>query len=90
MLLLMAFFRNRPADLGIRPFGAPDSEAHTREAERDPALERLREAGVRITNPDREPFRAAARSVYEEWADRVGGMARIEAILGLGESEPVR
>ena len=59
-------------------------------AEADSALERLREAGVRISSPDREPFRAVARSVYEEWADRVGGMARIEAILGLGESEPVR
>jgi TRAP-type C4-dicarboxylate transport system substrate-binding protein len=59
-------------------------------AESDLALERLREAGVTISTPDTQPFRAAAQSVYEEWADRVGGMARIEAILGRGESEPVR
>ena len=55
-------------------------------AEADSALVRLQEAGVRITAPDREPFRNAARGLYEEWADRVGGMARIEAIRALGES----
>ena len=54
--------------------------------EADSALERLREAGVRISSPDREPFRAAARRVYEDWADRVGGMARLEEILSLGDS----
>jgi TRAP-type C4-dicarboxylate transport system substrate-binding protein len=59
-------------------------------AEADAALQRLREAGVTISNPDRGPFRAAARSVYEEWADEVGGMARIEEILDLAESVDVR
>ena len=43
-----------------------------------------------ISNPDREPFRAAARSVYEEWADRVGGMAKIEEILSMGASGSAR
>ena len=50
-------------------------------AEADSALGRLREAGVRITTPDRAPFRAAARRVYEEWAGEVGGMASIQKIL---------
>jgi TRAP-type C4-dicarboxylate transport system substrate-binding protein len=50
----------------------------------------LREAGVTISSPDKEPFRAAARTVYEEWADRVGGMEKIEAILDRGEAESVR
>lgn len=50
-------------------------------AEADSALERLRKAGVEITDPDREPFRKAARKVYEEWAGEVGGMARIREIL---------
>ena len=59
-------------------------------AEADSALQRLREAGVRISSPDREPFRAAAQSVYEEWGHRVGGMDRIEAILALGDSVTVR
>jgi len=48
-------------------------------AQTSPAMQA---AGVRISAPDREPFRAAARSVYEDWAHRVGGMDRIEAILG--------
>jgi TRAP-type C4-dicarboxylate transport system substrate-binding protein len=59
-------------------------------AEAESALERLREAGVRISSPDREPFRAAARGVYEEWADRVGGMATIDAIRDLATSERSR
>ncbi len=54
-------------------------------AEADSALERLREEGVSISSPDREPFRAATRGVYRDWADRVGGMTTIEAILERGE-----
>ena len=49
-------------------------------AEADSAFERLRQAGVKVSTPDREPFRTAAIRVHEEWADRVGGMAKIEAI----------
>ncbi|MGD8329648.1 MAG: TRAP transporter substrate-binding protein [Acidobacteriota bacterium] len=59
-------------------------------AEAEAALERLRSAGVTISIPDREPFRAAAQDVYREWAERVGGMEAIEAILALGDSGPVR
>jgi TRAP-type C4-dicarboxylate transport system substrate-binding protein len=55
-------------------------------AEADSALERLREAGVTIITPDRGPFRDAARSLYEEWADRVGGIEKIETILALADS----
>lgn len=55
-------------------------------AEADSALGRLRTAGVRVTIPDREPFRAAARTIYEAWADRVGGMERIEAIRAMSAS----
>jgi tripartite ATP-independent transporter DctP family solute receptor len=55
-------------------------------AESDSALERLREAGVSITTPDRDPFRRAAQGVYEEWADEVGGMARIEEIMAMSDS----
>ncbi len=59
-------------------------------AEADSALKRIREAGVTISRPDRAPFRAAARTVYENWADRVGGMAKIEAILRTGEAATPR
>jgi TRAP-type C4-dicarboxylate transport system substrate-binding protein len=55
-------------------------------AEADSVLRTLQEEGVRITYPDRGPFRAAARGVYRDWAQRVGGMEKIEEILSLGES----
>ena len=45
------------------------------------ALRELEASGVQITLPDRTPFRQAARRVYIEWADRVGGMELIERIL---------
>lgn len=50
-------------------------------AEADSALQQLRDAGVQVSFPDREPFRQAALAVYAAWADRVGGMHRIEQIL---------
>ena len=53
-------------------------------AEADSALQHLREAGVTITHPDRGPFREAARRVYQEWAEAVGGMTRIQEILESG------
>ena len=40
MLVLMAFFRNIPSDIGSRAFGAPESEAPP--VERDPKQEMLR------------------------------------------------
>ena len=40
MLSLMAFFRNRPSDIGVRAIGAPESEVVA--AARDPEVERLR------------------------------------------------
>ena len=47
MIVLMAFFRNRPADIGTRPFGAPASERAM--AELDPVLERLRVKAFRTS-----------------------------------------
>ncbi|GIS92932.1 MAG: hypothetical protein CM1200mP22_01690 [Dehalococcoidia bacterium] len=40
MLVLMAFFRNRPADINIRPFGAPQTEEVA--VVRDRVMERMR------------------------------------------------
>jgi tripartite ATP-independent transporter DctP family solute receptor len=51
-------------------------------AEADSALAKLQEAGVRVSYPDREPFREAARTIYSDWADRVGGIQLINEILG--------
>ena len=50
-------------------------------AETDSALARLREIGVEISFPNREPFREAARAVYAAWAERVGGLELIEEVL---------
>ena len=90
VVMSRSFYDNLPAeDRGVIDRAARAMILQQRSwyrAEADSALVRLQEAGVRITTPDREPFRAAARGLYEEWADRVGGMARIEAIRALGES----
>jgi tripartite ATP-independent transporter DctP family solute receptor len=52
----------------------------------DSAQQRLAEEGVQISHPDRGPFRDAARSVYRDWAARVGGMEKIHEILGFAGS----
>jgi len=82
-----------PADRGVIDAAARAMILQQRSwyrAEADAALERLRAAGVRISIPDREPFRAVARSVYEDWAHEVGGMERIEEILALANSPTSR
>jgi len=76
-----------PADRGVIDEAARAMVLQERaeyRAAADSALQELRAAGVTITRPDREPFRAAARAVYQEWAPRVGGMDRIQEILDLG------
>jgi tripartite ATP-independent transporter DctP family solute receptor len=44
-------------------------------------LESVKTEGVEVTLPDREPFREASKRVYQEWADRIGGMDLIDKIL---------
>lgn len=48
------------------------------------ALDELEEAGVEITHPDRQPFRAAAERVWRQARDRVDGEL-IEAIVSAAE-----
>ena len=45
------------------------------------AMSKLINEGVEITVPDRNPFVEASQKVYEEWADKVGGMDLIEGII---------
>jgi TRAP-type C4-dicarboxylate transport system substrate-binding protein len=45
------------------------------------ALLELVKQGVKITFPDRGPFLEASQKVYEEWAQKVGGMDLIERII---------
>jgi len=44
-------------------------------------LEKLKDAGVHITYPDRKDFSEASIEVYENWAYRVGGLDLIEQII---------
>jgi len=44
-------------------------------------LEKLKDAGVCIAYPDRKDFSEASLEVYENWADRVGGLDLIEQII---------
>ena len=79
------FYERLPEDLrGIVDEAASRMIARERqwyaEAEAS-ALQRLEDEGVRITRPDRGPFRRAARQVYSDWGERVGGPALIKRIL---------
>lgn len=47
-------------------------------------LEKLKAEDVHITEPDRAPFEAAAQTVYDKWADKVGGKEKIDEILNYG------
>jgi TRAP-type C4-dicarboxylate transport system substrate-binding protein len=61
-----------------------DLEDYERQLYTSVDAERLRDleaAGVTITYPARQPFVDAAQKVYDEWADRVGGRDRINAII---------
>lgn len=45
------------------------------------SLNLLKEEGINITYPNLEPFREAARKVYEKWADQVGGIEKIDEVI---------
>ncbi len=44
-------------------------------------LEKLKEEGVQFTSPSRQPFAKTSRTVYKDWASKVGGMDLIEKII---------
>ncbi|MFC2161545.1 TRAP transporter substrate-binding protein [Acidobacteriota bacterium] len=51
-------------------------------SENDKAVfDMLKNENIEFTTPAREPFAEASRIVYENWAERVGGMGLIEKIL---------
>ena len=50
------------------------------EAEQE-AMAHLIEAGVKLSFPDRHPFIDASQKVYQQWADRVGGLELIKMIV---------
>jgi tripartite ATP-independent transporter DctP family solute receptor len=50
-------------------------------ASEDEYLEKLKEANVNITYPDKAPFKEASQTAYEQFYDKVGGKEKIDAIL---------
>ena len=46
-------------------------------------IDDLAKRGMEVIYPDLEPFRSVAKSVWEKYADRVGGMKRIERVVEL-------
>jgi len=53
-------------------------------AEQARALEEAVEGGAIVHQPDRDAWRAAMDPIWAAWADRVGGMERIEAVAAAG------
>ena len=51
----------------------------------DECYQKLVDAGVNITEPDAEPFKQAAQTVWEEYADEVGGMDLINSIEDMAQ-----
>lgn len=47
----------------------------------DDYLAELEKLGVNITYPDRAPFKEASKEAYEKFAEQVGGMDKIEAVI---------
>ena len=66
-----------------REFIEKERELYT--ASEDECLELLKQEGVNITEPDRQPFIDAAQTVYDQWADEVGGRDKIDAIINFGQ-----
>jgi tripartite ATP-independent transporter DctP family solute receptor len=56
-----------------------ERDLYTRVSEQK--FEQLKAAGVKITYPDIAPFKEASKLVYEKWADRVGGLKKINEIV---------
>lgn len=60
-----------------------DEEWAGYEAAEATSLETLKANGIKITTPDKEPFREASKTVWSEFADKFGGMEKIDEILNL-------
>ena len=85
VIMSKAFYDRLPPDLReLVDRTVQDLEDYERQLYTDVDEQRLRdleEAGGIITYPERQPFVDAAQVVYREWADRVGGRERIDAIV---------
>ncbi len=85
VIMSKAFYDRLPPDLQqLVDRTVRDLEAYERQLYTDVDAQRLQDleaAGVTITYPGRQSFVDAAQIVYDEWADRVGGRDKIDAII---------
>ena len=54
-------------------------------AEQDASLQAAVDAGATVVRPDPGPWREAMAAFWQDYADRVGGMEKIQAILDTAE-----
>jgi tripartite ATP-independent transporter DctP family solute receptor len=85
VLMSKAFYDRLPPDLQeLVDTTLMDLVDHERQLYADvdaQRLDQLIEAGVTVTYPDRAAFVAASATVYDAWAERLGGREMIDAIL---------
>ena len=58
-----------------------DEEWAGYEAAEETSLETLKANGIQITTPDKAPFREASETVWNEFADKFGGIEKINEIV---------
>lgn len=85
ILISKVFFEKMPADLQKL---VSDTAKETAKVERkmhneysEEKFKLLEAEGVNVTYPDRGDFREASKVVYEKWADKVGGMEKINEVI---------
>lgn len=85
LVMSKSYYDNLPADLQKilddtgREVGAFERALYVKRDKE--LLTQLQADGVNVTYPDREPFIKAAKAVYDQWADKVGGSDKIQAII---------
>jgi TRAP-type C4-dicarboxylate transport system substrate-binding protein len=85
LVMSKTYYDNLPADLQKilddtgREVGAFERALYVKRDKE--LLSQLQADGVNVTYPDREPFIEAAKAVYDQWADKVGGSEKIQAII---------
>jgi TRAP-type C4-dicarboxylate transport system substrate-binding protein len=85
VLMSQKFYDKLPSDLqkivdgSLKEIVDFERDLYTRIDEQ--RLEQLKESGVNITYPEREPFLEASMPVYEKWAEQVGGWEKINSII---------
>ena len=85
VLMSKAFFEKMPADLQklvsdtVKETAKLERKMYTEDSTEK--FELLKKEGVNVTYPDLKPFREASKVVYDKWADKVGGIEKINEAI---------